>query len=162
MGGIPDKEACTTHTVNIISQRQYFVARCLSSYVGDVFGSRSICVFLLPSSQWRRQNAQIHSDYSSPSFRKTKRTISSAGPVDSFVLMSMAETFHLPSLDRILFRGPSFLISRHEVSYGCRKVSVCVRVITWTTGTDCHNTHWDHSFPFLPCLNSVLKVAFVV
>jgi hypothetical protein len=29
--------------INIISQRQYFAARCLSSYVGNVFGLHSIC-----------------------------------------------------------------------------------------------------------------------
>jgi hypothetical protein len=29
--GAADEEACTVHTVNIISQRQYLVARCLIS-----------------------------------------------------------------------------------------------------------------------------------
>jgi hypothetical protein len=38
------KEAYTVHTTNIISQRQYFAARCLSSYVTNVFGLHSICV----------------------------------------------------------------------------------------------------------------------
>jgi hypothetical protein len=45
VGGVADKEAYTVHTINIISQRQYFVARSLSSYVDNVFGLRSICVF---------------------------------------------------------------------------------------------------------------------
>jgi hypothetical protein len=45
-GRVADKKACTVHTTNIISQRQYFVARCLSSYVGNVFGLHSICVCL--------------------------------------------------------------------------------------------------------------------
>jgi hypothetical protein len=40
VGGVTDKEACTVHTINIISQRQYFVAHCLSSYVG----LHSMCV----------------------------------------------------------------------------------------------------------------------
>jgi hypothetical protein len=44
MGGVTGKETCTVHTFNIISERQYFVTRCLSSFVGDVFGLRSICV----------------------------------------------------------------------------------------------------------------------
>jgi hypothetical protein len=44
VGGGADKEAFTVHTINIISQRQYFVAHCLSSYVGNVFGEHSICV----------------------------------------------------------------------------------------------------------------------
>jgi hypothetical protein len=39
----------TVHTINIISQRQYFVASCLWSCVGDVFGLHSICVYF-PSS----------------------------------------------------------------------------------------------------------------
>jgi hypothetical protein len=43
-GGVADKEAYTVHTINIISQLQYFVSRCLSSYVGNVFGLHSICV----------------------------------------------------------------------------------------------------------------------
>jgi hypothetical protein len=34
-----DEEAYTVHTINIISQRQYFIAGCLSSCVGYVFGS---------------------------------------------------------------------------------------------------------------------------
>jgi hypothetical protein len=38
VGGTVDKDTCTVHTINIISQWQYFVARCLSSYVGNVFG----------------------------------------------------------------------------------------------------------------------------
>jgi hypothetical protein len=38
LGGVADKEAYTVHTINIISQRQYFVARCLIAYVGNVFG----------------------------------------------------------------------------------------------------------------------------
>jgi hypothetical protein len=45
-GGVADKEAYTVHTINIISQRQYFVARCLSSYVGNVFGLHSICIYI--------------------------------------------------------------------------------------------------------------------
>jgi hypothetical protein len=44
VGGVADKEAYTVHTVNIISQRQYFVARCLISYVGNAFGLHSICI----------------------------------------------------------------------------------------------------------------------
>jgi hypothetical protein len=42
-GGVADKEAYTVHTINIISQRQYIVARCLIS-VGNVFGLHNICV----------------------------------------------------------------------------------------------------------------------
>jgi hypothetical protein len=38
---VADKEAYTVHSINIISQRQYFVARCLSSYAGNVFGLHS-------------------------------------------------------------------------------------------------------------------------
>jgi hypothetical protein len=44
LGGVAEKEAYTVHAINIISQRQYYVARCLISYVVNVFGLRSICV----------------------------------------------------------------------------------------------------------------------
>jgi hypothetical protein len=44
MGGVADKEAYAVHTTNIISQRQYFVARCLISCKYDVSGLRSMCV----------------------------------------------------------------------------------------------------------------------
>jgi hypothetical protein len=44
LGGVADKEAYTARAVNITSQRYYFVARCLSSYIGNVFGLRSACV----------------------------------------------------------------------------------------------------------------------
>jgi hypothetical protein len=37
LGGAAGKETRTIHTVNIISQRQYFAARCLSSYAGIIF-----------------------------------------------------------------------------------------------------------------------------
>jgi hypothetical protein len=50
MGGVADKETYTVHTVGLISQRQYFAARCLSSCVGNVFVLRSVCVSLLPAS----------------------------------------------------------------------------------------------------------------
>jgi hypothetical protein len=49
VGGRADKGAYTVHTTNIISQRQYFVARCLISSV-NVFGLHSICV-CFPSAQ---------------------------------------------------------------------------------------------------------------
>jgi hypothetical protein len=39
MEGVADKEACIIHAFNNISLRQYFVARCLSSCVSNVFGS---------------------------------------------------------------------------------------------------------------------------
>jgi hypothetical protein len=42
VGGVDDKEAYTVHTINIISQRQYFVGRCLSSCIGNVFGSNKL------------------------------------------------------------------------------------------------------------------------
>jgi hypothetical protein len=42
VGRVVDKEAYTVHTINIIFQRQYFVARCLISNVGNVFGLHSI------------------------------------------------------------------------------------------------------------------------
>jgi hypothetical protein len=35
VGGVADKEAYTVHAMNIISQLQYFVARCLSSHVSS-------------------------------------------------------------------------------------------------------------------------------
>lgn len=41
--GIADRDAYTVHTINIISQRQCFVAHCLVSYIGNVFGLDSIC-----------------------------------------------------------------------------------------------------------------------
>jgi hypothetical protein len=47
MGGVGDKEAYTLHNINIISQLQYFVARCLGFYVGNVFGLYSIFVCFL-------------------------------------------------------------------------------------------------------------------
>jgi hypothetical protein len=40
--GVAGKEAHPVHAVNIISKLQYFVARCLRSCVGNVFGLRSI------------------------------------------------------------------------------------------------------------------------
>jgi hypothetical protein len=43
--GAGHKEAYTVHTTNISSQRQYFVARYLMSYVGNVFGLHSIYTF---------------------------------------------------------------------------------------------------------------------
>jgi hypothetical protein len=47
--GVAGKEACTVRTKkNIISQRQYFLVSCLSSYVGNVFDSHSL--FHLPAS----------------------------------------------------------------------------------------------------------------
>jgi hypothetical protein len=36
IGGVADKEAHTVHSFSIISQQQYFVARCLISYIGTV------------------------------------------------------------------------------------------------------------------------------
>jgi hypothetical protein len=42
--GVADKEAKTVHTINIISQRQYFVARF---HVGNGFGLHSIRAFVL-------------------------------------------------------------------------------------------------------------------
>jgi hypothetical protein len=59
VGEIADKEADTVHTINIISQRQYVVARCLSSYCGYDFGLQSI--FFLPWS--RSSSVSIVSDY---------------------------------------------------------------------------------------------------
>jgi hypothetical protein len=44
--GVTDREAYTVHTINIISRRQYFVARCHSSCVGNVFGLHRMCVCL--------------------------------------------------------------------------------------------------------------------
>jgi hypothetical protein len=41
MGGAADKDVCTLHSVNIISQRDFAVARCLISYIGDIFGLHS-------------------------------------------------------------------------------------------------------------------------
>jgi hypothetical protein len=49
VGGVADKEAYTVHTINIISQRLYFVARCLIPYVNNAFGL-CVFVFLLPTS----------------------------------------------------------------------------------------------------------------
>jgi hypothetical protein len=42
--GVEVQEAFTVHTINIISQQQYFVAHCLISSVSNVFGLHSICV----------------------------------------------------------------------------------------------------------------------
>jgi hypothetical protein len=44
MGEVADKEACAVQTINIIFQRQYFVARCLISCVNNVFGLHRVCV----------------------------------------------------------------------------------------------------------------------
>jgi hypothetical protein len=41
--GVANKEAYTVHTINIISQQQYFVACHLSLYVGKVFVLYSVC-----------------------------------------------------------------------------------------------------------------------
>jgi hypothetical protein len=50
VGGVAVKEAYTVHPFNIISQRLYFVAHSLSSCVGNVFGSYSMC-FCFPSTR---------------------------------------------------------------------------------------------------------------
>lgn len=47
-GGVAGNKAYTVHAVNIISERQYFVAPCLIPGVGNVFDLHSICV-LFPS-----------------------------------------------------------------------------------------------------------------
>jgi hypothetical protein len=41
---VADKEAYTVHIINNISPQQYFVAHCLISYVGNVFGSHNMCI----------------------------------------------------------------------------------------------------------------------
>jgi hypothetical protein len=46
VGGVADEEACTVHTANIIFYWQYFVASCLRSYVGNVFGLHSRSIFV--------------------------------------------------------------------------------------------------------------------
>jgi hypothetical protein len=48
VGGATDKEAHIVHTVHIIFQEQYFVARSLISNVDNVFGLHSMCVFFYP------------------------------------------------------------------------------------------------------------------
>jgi hypothetical protein len=58
--GAADNEAYTVHTINIISQRQYFVARCLSSYVGNVFDLHSTCV-CFPSTPQASDVGETHS-----------------------------------------------------------------------------------------------------
>jgi hypothetical protein len=42
VGGVAGKEACCVHATNFISRRQYLVACCFSSYVGNIFGLHSI------------------------------------------------------------------------------------------------------------------------
>jgi hypothetical protein len=42
-GAVADEETFSVHNINFISQWQYFVARCLISCVGNVFGLRSVC-----------------------------------------------------------------------------------------------------------------------
>lgn len=37
LGGVLRNNACTVQSTNIISQLQYFIARCLSSYVRNLF-----------------------------------------------------------------------------------------------------------------------------
>jgi hypothetical protein len=49
MGGVADKEAYTVHIINIISQRQCFVARCLSSCVSNVLVYIVLFVVRFPS-----------------------------------------------------------------------------------------------------------------
>jgi hypothetical protein len=41
---VVDEEVHTVHMKHIILQRQYFVARCLSFIVGNVFGLHSVCI----------------------------------------------------------------------------------------------------------------------
>jgi hypothetical protein len=51
VGGAVDREAHTVRTLNIISQRQYFVARCLISCVGmSLVYTVYMFVFLLSAS----------------------------------------------------------------------------------------------------------------
>jgi hypothetical protein len=69
--GPADKEA-------YISWRQHFVTRCLSSYVGNVFG----LLFLLSTSQWRGQNAQIRPDYTTG---KTRIQLLCTTPLNIFL-----------------------------------------------------------------------------
>lgn len=60
-------ELHTVHTVNIICQRHYFVAHCVSSYVCTFFRLYSICFFF-----FYPQKAQIRPDYSVPVLRILK------------------------------------------------------------------------------------------
>jgi hypothetical protein len=43
VGGVADREVYTVRSINIISQRWYFVARCIISSVGKVFGLHIVC-----------------------------------------------------------------------------------------------------------------------
>jgi hypothetical protein len=49
------KEAYTVHIINIISQGQYVVPRCLIIFVCIVYAFVSV----LPACQWRRRNARF-------------------------------------------------------------------------------------------------------
>jgi hypothetical protein len=42
--GVADKEAYIVQMTNIISQWQYVLVHCLSSYVGNVFGLHNTCI----------------------------------------------------------------------------------------------------------------------
>jgi hypothetical protein len=44
VGRVSDKETYTVHITNVISPQRYFVAHCLISYVGNVFGLHSMCI----------------------------------------------------------------------------------------------------------------------
>jgi hypothetical protein len=48
VGGVADKEAYAVHTINIISQRQFFGPSCLSSCVSNVIGLHSSYKRLFP------------------------------------------------------------------------------------------------------------------
>lgn len=64
--GIRYKEACTARTVNVVSQRQCFLARCLSSYVVNVFGLHSTCVCFPSTSKfimWARRTVWLRALY---------------------------------------------------------------------------------------------------
>jgi hypothetical protein len=50
VGGVTDEEHCAVHTVNIISQRQCFVARCFSGWFMSVVHIVYAFVFLIPAS----------------------------------------------------------------------------------------------------------------
>jgi hypothetical protein len=60
-GGVAGKEACTTKTINIVSQRQFFAVCCLRQCFFFVYIVYAFVV--LPKNQWRRRNARFGPDH---------------------------------------------------------------------------------------------------
>jgi hypothetical protein len=89
--------------VSIVSQQQYFVAQCVISYIDNVL-IRKVCVFvfLLPTSQWYSQSAQIVPSYS------TIQGCTETYTVKGKKVIRLNQNLYLTSWKLILFQDFNF------------------------------------------------------